>query len=410
MAIDVQRVRVLIADDDREIRAALAGLIATEASLDLVAEAKDADEAVELARRLRPDVALVDVRMPGGGGPRATRAIRSDCPRTQVVALSAHDDREAVLEMIRAGAVGYLVKGLSGEELLTAIHRSARGQTSLSSAIADAVVAELANRLEDQERNHALHRQQLDRIRAVLLDNRIRMVFQPIADLSTGQVMGFEALARFQTELQRPPDVWFEEAQSVGLGTQLELVAVRAATKWFDHLPGTAYLSINVSPTTALSPHFEKALEEFDLRRVVVEVTEHAPVADYDALADALRDVRKRGVRLAVDDAGSGFASLRHILRLSPDIIKLDRALTSDIDRDEAREALAAALIVFADRIGSTVVAEGIEREAELLTLRSLGVPYGQGYYLARPEPLPVAPSEIPRVLPVPGLQPRSSA
>ena len=142
----------------------------------------------------------------------------------------------------------------------------------------------------------------------------------------------------------------------------------------------------------------------------MVEVTEHAPVADYDALADALRGVRKRGVRLAVDDAGSGFASLRHILRLSPDIIKLDRALTSDIDRDEAREALAAALIVFADRIGSTVVAEGIEREPELLTLRSLGVPYGQGYYLARPEPLPVAPSEIPRILSVPGLQPRSSA
>src|SRR5256885_17032949 len=85
MATDVQRVRVLIADDDREIRAALAGLIATEASLDLVAEAKDADEAVELARRLRPDVALVDVRMPGGGGPRATPAIRSRCPPAQGV-------------------------------------------------------------------------------------------------------------------------------------------------------------------------------------------------------------------------------------------------------------------------------------------------------------------------------------
>jgi len=224
----------------------------------------------------------------------------------------------------------------------------------------------------------------------------VRMVFQPIVDLSTGQVMGFEALARFQTEVERPPDVWFSEANAVGLGTQLELVAVRAATKWFDHLPGSTYLSINVSPATALSPHFEKALGDIDLRRIVVEITEHAPVADYDALADALRGVRKQGVRLAVDDAGSGFASLRHILRLSPDIIKLDRALTSDIDRD--------------DRIGSTVVAEGIEREAELLTLRSLGVPYGQGYFLARPEPLPVAPSEIPRLLPVPGLQPSASS
>src|SRR5207302_1972234 len=166
MAVDTQRVRVLVADDDRDVREALAGLIATESSMDLVAEAGDAGQAIELARRLRPDVALLDVRMPGGGGPGATRAIRADSPRTQVVALSAHDDREAVLEMIRAGAVGYLVKGLPGEELLTAIHRSARGQASLSAKVAETVIDELAARLEDQERNHAEHRRQLDRIRS----------------------------------------------------------------------------------------------------------------------------------------------------------------------------------------------------------------------------------------------------
>src|SRR5438309_8240036 len=114
MTTDLQRVRVMLADDDAYVREALAGLIGTESSLDLVGQARDADEAVELARRLHPDVAVLDVRMPGGGGPRAARAIREACPRTQVVALSAHDDREAILEMIRAGAVGYLVKGLPG--------------------------------------------------------------------------------------------------------------------------------------------------------------------------------------------------------------------------------------------------------------------------------------------------------
>jgi EAL domain-containing protein (putative c-di-GMP-specific phosphodiesterase class I)/DNA-binding NarL/FixJ family response regulator len=410
MAIDVQRVRVLVADDDREVREALVGLIATESSLDLVAQAGDAEEAVELARRLRPDVALLDVRMPGGGGPHATRAIRSDNPRTQVVALSAHDDREAVLEMIRAGAVGYLVKGLPGEELLTAIHRSARGETSLSARVAGELIDELASRLEDEGRGYAFHRAQLERIRGVLLNNSIRMVFQPIVDLSTGQVMGFEALSRFVEEPNRTPDLWFAEAQNVGLGVQLELVAVRAAIKWFDHLPGHSYMSVNVSPATALSPHFLPALGEVDLKRVIVEITEHAPVADYDVLADALGPLRNSGVRLAVDDAGSGFASLRHILRLSPDVIKLDRALTSEVDNDPAREALAAALIVFAERIGSTVVAEGIEREAELLTLRSLGVAYGQGYFLARPEPLPVGPGEVPRLLQVPPVHTSSTA
>src|SRR3989442_4959571 len=132
MPTDVQRVRVMVADDDKDVREAIAQLIATEASFDLVGEAGNAEEAVELATRLRPDVALLDVRMPGGGGPRATRSIRRSSPRTQVVALSAHDDRETVLEMIPAGAVGYLLKGLAGEELLTAIQRSARGQTTLS--------------------------------------------------------------------------------------------------------------------------------------------------------------------------------------------------------------------------------------------------------------------------------------
>jgi EAL domain-containing protein (putative c-di-GMP-specific phosphodiesterase class I)/CheY-like chemotaxis protein len=409
MAIDVQRVRVLLADDDSEVREALAGLIATDTRLELVGQAGDAEEAVRLARRLNPDVAVVDVRMPGGG-PRATRAIRESCPRTQVVALSAHDDREVVLEMIRAGAVGFLVKGLPGEEFLTAVQRSARGQTSLSAPVAGAVVDELVTRLEGQERLDTHRRRQLERVRAVLLGDAVHMVYQPIADLMTGQVVGYEGLARFDTEPARPPDVWFAEAQEVGLGVQLELVALRAAMKQFGQLPGQTYLSVNVSPATARSPHFEETLRGIDPTRIVVEITEHAPVVDYEELAGALRVLRSRGVRLAVDDAGAGFASLRHILRLSPDVIKLDRALTSDIDTDTARHALASALILFADKIGSSVVAEGIERDAELLTLRSLGVPYGQGYFLAKPAPLPLDTSGLPKILAVPAVQASESA
>jgi EAL domain-containing protein (putative c-di-GMP-specific phosphodiesterase class I)/ActR/RegA family two-component response regulator len=396
------RVRVLIADDDSEVREAIAQLIATEGSFDLVGQAGDAAEAVELAARLRPDVALLDVRMPGGGGPRATRSIRNSSPRTRVVALSAHDDRETVLEMIRAGAVGYLLKGRAGDELLTAIQRSARGQTTLSSPVANAVVEELAARLEGQERDDETRRQKIDRIRSLLFTEAIAMVFQPIADLRTGEVVGFEALARFEVEPRRTPDVWFDEAESVGLALQLELVAVRQALKHFDQLPQRAYLSFNVSPATLLSPHFVETVDGVDPRRLVIEITEHAPVSDYEALADSIRVLRSRGAKLAVDDVGAGFASLRHILRLSPDVIKLDRELCSDVDTDPARHALASALIVFADQIGSSVVAEGLERETELLTLRSLGVRFGQGYFLARPNPLPVDPADIPRMLAVP--------
>jgi EAL domain-containing protein (putative c-di-GMP-specific phosphodiesterase class I) len=120
----------------------------------------------------------------------------------------------------------------------------------------------------------------------------------------------------------------------------------------------------------------------------VAEVTEHARISDYGKLDRALAPLRRRGMRLAVDDAGAGFASLRHILRLNPDFIKLDRTLIDQIDRDRSKQALAAGLISFADKSGATIIAEGIERAAEVKTLVDLGVSYGQGYYLARPGPL----------------------
>lgn len=123
--------------------------------------------------------------------------------------------------------------------------------------------------------------------------------------------------------------------------------------------------------------------------RVVLEITEHDAVEDYEGLVGALTPLRARGTRVAIDDAGAGFASLRHTLQLAPDIVKVDISLTRDIDTDRGRRALAKALISFADEMGMTIVAEGIESEAELKTLRDLGVKYGQGFYLAEPAPLP---------------------
>src|SRR5262249_15808220 len=128
-----------------------------------------------------------------------------------------------------------------------------------------------------------------------------------------------------------------------------------------------------------------------DASRIVVEVTEHMPVEDYNALNRALERVRALGVRLAIDDAGAGFASLRHILQLAPDFVKLDRTLIDDIERDRSHQALAAGLISFAKKIEATIVAEGIERKAQLRALRDLGVSCGQGFLLARPAPLPAA-------------------
>lgn len=243
-------------------------------------------------------------------------------------------------------------------------------------------------------------KEQAERILKVLERGLIKMVFQPIADLADGSVTGVEALARFAVEPSRTPDVWFEEAGAVNLREELELAAVRLALAHPELLPEGTYLSINLSPQTVTSARFAELLPDVPAKSVVLEVTEHARVDDYGAIGEALHDFRGRGGRLAVDDAGAGFASLKHILRLAPEVVKLDHEVAQGIDADRPRRALAAALISFAFDIGAEVVAEGIETQAEVDALRELGVSYGQGYFLARPGPIP--PDGFDQLLPDP--------
>ncbi|HEY3263535.1 MAG TPA: EAL domain-containing protein [Actinomycetota bacterium] len=384
----VQPIRVLIADDEAEIRAALAELIGAEEGVSIVGTAGNADEAAQLASSTVPDVALVDVKMPSGGGVRAAREILRLSPRTRVLALSAYEDRETVLAMLGAGAVGYLVKGTPPEDIVHAIARAARGQTSVSSEVMAGVVDELTSQLRRAElRAHQLEERR-DRIRRILGGRDLTLVYQPIFRLASRDVVGYEALARFATQPERPPDVWFREATEVGLGLDLELLAIRKALEDLHRLPPNTYLSLNLSHRAAVSPRLLDAVGDAPLRRIMIEITEHEPVEDYDALANALAELRARGARIAIDDAGAGFASLRHTLLLSPDTIKLDISLTRGIDADRGKRALARALISFAEEMRMDIVAEGIETEREVETLLGLGAQLGQGFFLARPRRL----------------------
>jgi len=150
----------------------------------------------------------------------------------------------------------------------------------------------------------------------------------------------------------------------------------------------TTYISLNVSPATLMSPDLADWLARHTGRHIVLELTEHAAVDDYEALQRAVHGVQSQGVLVAVDDLGSGFASLRHVVKLRPDIIKLDRSLVSRIDADVALRDLAAALVQFAASSGCTVIAEGIERPEERATCIEIGVRFGQGYLLGAPAPL----------------------
>jgi len=249
--------------------------------------------------------------------------------------------------------------------------------------------AELATHELHRELSSAqVSRSRQSRIESVIQSGAFSLVYQPICSLRDMQVVGFEALCRFSDEPYRSPDKWFAEAAEAGLGVDLEIAVLERSVQDLQSLPEAAYVSFNASPETVTSGRLSSLFDRIPPGRVVLEVTEHAPVADYDHLMASLSDLRSRGARLAVDDAGAGFASLQHIVRLAPDFIKLDMSLTRDIDTDPARRALASALIFFARETGSAIIAEGIESAGELEIFKLLGVSNGQGYLLGRPMPL----------------------
>lgn len=215
-----------------------------------------------------------------------------------------------------------------------------------------------------------------------------RIVYQPIYSLTDDACVGVECLSRFDIEPRRPPDVWFNAAHDAGVGIELELRAIENALDALDYLPAPLSLSINSSPELLISGRLYAALTGVDFSRLVIEITEHAAVADYTALGRAIAPFRALGARLAIDDAGAGYASMRHILNLKADVIKLDMSLTRNIDTDPNRRALAKGLIAFAHEVGSTITAEGIETERELATLQAIGADKVQGFLLSKPQPL----------------------
>jgi EAL domain-containing protein (putative c-di-GMP-specific phosphodiesterase class I) len=223
-----------------------------------------------------------------------------------------------------------------------------------------------------------------DRVARAVDGHGRTLVLQPIVDVRAGRAFGAEALTRFAGGPERP-DLWFAEADRVGLRVPLELAAAADALAVLAGRRAPGYVSVNLSPDVLVQADLGELLCASDPARVVVEVTEHAPVADYAALAAALAPWRRRGLRLAVDDAGAGYASMRHIVQLAPDLIKLDMSLVRGIDADPATQALAASLAHFAGATGAQLVAEGVETRAEYDEVARLGVVLAQGHLLARP-------------------------
>jgi EAL domain-containing protein (putative c-di-GMP-specific phosphodiesterase class I) len=220
------------------------------------------------------------------------------------------------------------------------------------------------------------------RLAPLIAEGGPRIALQPIVALEDGQRVGAEALSRFPAQWERSPDQVFAEATSVGDGVLLELLAVERAVAHLDSVSG--YIAINLSPATLLDRGCLELLAGLPTDRVLLELSEHDPVEDYDALRAALAPLRATGLRLAIDDVGAGFSSLRHIVMTSPDVMKLDRSIVAGTATDPVLRTLVRSLVSFGHGCGATVVAEGIETAADAVALRDIEVDYGQGWWFAR--------------------------
>ncbi|MDA2891938.1 EAL domain-containing protein [Mycolicibacterium sp. BiH015] len=228
--------------------------------------------------------------------------------------------------------------------------------------------------------------EQRNAIRRVVAEQDFEVNFQAVHDIATGRVVGVEALARFSCEPYRP-DAFFAQAAELGLGIELEQAIVARVVKTMPTLPPDAFVAINISPAAALVLPWDELLAPADRSRIVLEITEHSAVPDYEALDDVMEECRSYGMRVAVDDVGAGFASFSHVLELGPEFVKIDQSITRNIDVDDARRRLAQAIAEFAGQIGATVIAEGVETQGELDAVSAAGISLAQGFYLSRPKP-----------------------
>ncbi len=265
------------------------------------------------------------------------------------------------------------------------------GQYRRLRSAASSVETDLAVRVDREEREAESARRDNQRVVAILEEDKMWPVFQPVVDLCEGTILGVEALTRFD---EGSPESWFTEAANMGLGTKLEIRAIEGALQVAERLPDDLFVAVNVSPETLCTTDLVLALRasHIPLERIVLEITEHAMVQDYQVIKHQIEDLRTLGLSIAVDDVGAGYSNMAHVLHLRPDIVKFDRGLAQNLDQDGGRLALVRSLATFNRFLEAITVAEGVEREEEVEVLREAGIGTGQGYLFAPPRELPLDP------------------
>jgi EAL domain-containing protein (putative c-di-GMP-specific phosphodiesterase class I)/DNA-binding NarL/FixJ family response regulator len=384
--------RLLIIDDSSTNITLLERMLA-RAGLRSIHSTTDPREALARIDDIDPDLILLDLHMPNIDGYTmlAQLAERAAGAYVPVLVLTADTSADAVHRALALGARDFVTKPFDLAEVILRVHNLLETRYLYTALRRQNVL--LGQRLTDYEapeRAAEVERQVIrEQVEQALRSDSIKMLFQPVYDLRSGELVGCEALARLPIEPVRGPDRWFADAAAVGLGGRLEMAAIEKALRALEVLPEPMFLAVNASPGTLLSADLTAMCLATDCHRLVLELTEHVPIEDYQAVHTATARVRELGARLAVDDTGAGYAGFQHLLGIRPDVIKLDGSLTRGVDADPARRALASALVTFTETVGATLIAEGVETADELSTLQQLNVQWAQGFHLGRPQLLP---------------------
>ncbi len=378
----------VFAVDDNPANTSLLKRLLQRSGLPDVVEVHDPTMVIDMLDERGADLVLLDLRMPGMDGFEVLAQIQQWAAGTflPVIVVSSDDSRRSVERALGMGAHDFLSKPVEVGELVLRVrnlllHRRAYQELRRSRAWLRTRLDLFEPGLARVDADPGWARQEL---RRVLDQHLLRIALQPVIDLRDGSQVSAEALARFPAAGIGDTSEWLGAAMEVGMGVEVETAAALAALALLPTLPAGISLAVNVSPVLVLAD-LMACLGDAPWHRVVLELIEHAPVEDYSVLNRMLAPVREAGARLAVDDTGAGFASLRHILDVRPDFIKLDIGIVRGVDHDLSRAAVSEMMVRFAERVGIQLIAEGIETQGECDTLRELGVVFGQGYLLGRP-------------------------
>jgi len=360
---------ILIVDDDPYLARLMASLLqARDYRVTVVSTGSAALDKVQH----RPDLVLLDLSLPDIEGLEICRKIRDDkrLRHIPIIIVSGRDTVTEKIEGLYVGADDYITKPYDNEELIARVEALLR-----RSRFNDYVVQEKDNLIRE--------------IKRIINESDIKTFFQPIFDLKTSEVLGYEVLSRPPTTGPvNNPELLFRAALMYGMYFELEMVCWKQAFMKWNQAVRIGLLFLNCMPYLIEHVKFTgKVLPQFNIPgdRVVLEMTERMAINDFALFHSKVHTLKKTGLRIAIDDVGNGYASLDTIAETAPDYVKIDMFLVRDIQDSPLKQSIVESIVRFCHKNGITTVAEGIEKQPELDMVRRLGVSAVQGYLLGTP-------------------------